>query len=139
MGITRLLRPLTLWLILSRSTPFCTPLGSIYLFISFCLGVSVAVIKYHDYKRFREERLYFPSDRGGTRRQELKQRHEGVLLTGLLLVACPACFLIPSRTICLGAPPTVSWVLPHQSLIKKNAPPACPESNRVRTPFLFFF
>ena len=43
-----------------------------------------------------------------------------MLLTGLLLMGCSACSLIPCWTSCSGmAPPTVGWTLPHQSLIKK--------------------
>jgi hypothetical protein len=54
-------------------------------------------------------------------RQELGGRsHGGVLLTALLPMACSACFLIELRTISSGmAPPTMGWVLTHQSLIKK--------------------
>ena len=44
----------------------------------------------------------------------------GVLLTGLHLVACSACFLIEPRTICPGmAPSKIREALPHHSLIKK--------------------
>jgi hypothetical protein len=43
-----------------------------------------------------------------------------VLLTGLLLTVCSACFLIKPRTTSPGmAPPTIGWALPHQSPIKK--------------------
>jgi hypothetical protein len=43
-----------------------------------------------------------------------------VLLTGLLPMACSACFLIEPRTTSPGlAPPTMGWALPHQSIIKK--------------------
>ena len=45
---------------------------------------------------------------------------EGVLLTGLLLMACSACFLTEPRTTCPGmTPPTMDWALLHQSLIQK--------------------
>lgn len=49
------------------------------------------------------------------------------MLTGLLLMTCSVCFLIPSKTTCLGmAPPTVDWALPRQPLIKKkNALETC--------------
>jgi hypothetical protein len=51
--------------------------------------------------------------KAGTQRQALKQKLEE-LLTGLLLKAYSPCFLIPSRTSCVGvAPPTVDWALPH--------------------------
>ena len=46
-------------------------------------------------------------------------RSGGVLLTGLLIIACSACFLIESSTSSPEmAPPTKGWVLLHQSLIK---------------------
>lgn len=46
--------------------------------------------------------------------------HGSVLLTDLLLLACPACFLIePRATRPEVAPPIIVWTLPHQSLIKK--------------------
>ena len=46
--------------------------------------------------------------------------HDWVQLTGLLLMACSACFLIESRTTSPGmASPTRDWALSHQSLIKK--------------------
>jgi len=49
--------------------------------------------------------------------------HGGALLTGLLLMACSACFLIPSRTTFRGvAPPSMAGFPPPpcQSLIKKT-------------------
>ena len=59
------------------------------------------------------------SHRAGTWRQELMQRPWRVLLTGLLIMACSACFLIESSTSSPEmAPPTKGWVLLHQSLIK---------------------
>jgi hypothetical protein len=46
--------------------------------------------------------------------------HRGVLLTGLLLVVCSACFLIePRTTISEVSPPTAAGPFPHQLLIKK--------------------
>lgn len=43
-----------------------------------------------------------------------------MLLTGLLLVACSACFLIEPRSTSPGmALPTIGRTLPHQSQIKK--------------------
>jgi hypothetical protein len=43
----------------------------------------------------------------------------GVLLTGLLPMACSACFLIEPRATSSGmAPPTMSWTFPCPSLIK---------------------
>lgn len=49
------------------------------------------------------------SNRAGTWKQEVMQRPQRMLLTGWLLVACLAYFLIELRTISLGMPPlTVS-------------------------------
>jgi hypothetical protein len=46
--------------------------------------------------------------------------HGGMLLTGLLIMACSACFLIEPRTTSPRmASPTMGWALPNQSLIKK--------------------
>ena len=46
--------------------------------------------------------------------------HGGVLLNGLLSVACSACFLICPGTTCLGvALAAMGWGLPHASLIKR--------------------
>ena len=46
--------------------------------------------------------------------------HGGVLLTGLLLMACSAFLLIELRTTSPDmASSIVGWALPHQSLIKK--------------------
>jgi hypothetical protein len=47
-----------------------------------------------------------------------------VPLTGLLFMACSACFLIAPRTTSLGmVATTISWDLPHQSSIKKMLAP----------------
>jgi len=85
-------------------------------------------------KQVGEERVYsFPhccsspkEVRAGTHSgQELGSRswcrgHGGMLLTGLLPLACSAYFLIEPRTTSPGmAPPTMGWTLPHWSLIKK--------------------
>lgn len=44
---------------------------------------------------------------------------KGVLLTGLLSIACSVCFPIEARMIRPEvAPPIIGWALPHQSLIK---------------------
>lgn len=60
------------------------------------------------------------SNRAGAQRQELMQSPWKVLLAGLLPKTFSACFLIESRTTSQGmAPPTMSWALTHQSLIKK--------------------
>jgi hypothetical protein len=46
--------------------------------------------------------------------------HGWILLTGLLLMAYSAYFLIEPRTTSAGmTPPTMDWAFPHQSLIKK--------------------
>jgi hypothetical protein len=56
------------------------------------------------------------SSRAGTWRQELMQRSWRVLLTGLLLMACSACFLIKLRTTSPGmAGPTQQWAGPSPS------------------------
>lgn len=80
------------------------------------------VIEHHDQKQPREERAYFIilhlvicDSRIGNQGRNLDVGPDyrgcgGVLPTDLLLVAC---FLIHSRTICLGAAP------PHLLLIKK--------------------
>lgn len=58
--------------------------------------------------------------RAETWRQELKQRPGRTVLLGLL---CMGLFRLPSyepRTTCLGVkPPTMGWLLSHQSLGKK--------------------
>ena len=46
--------------------------------------------------------------------------HGGALLTGFLIMACSACFLMESRTTSPGMTPlTLGLALPHQSLIKE--------------------
>jgi len=67
--------------------------------------VTIAVMKYCDQKQAGEKRVYLValfitkgsqdknSNRAGTWRQELMQRPWGVLLTGLLPMACSACLL----------------------------------------------
>jgi hypothetical protein len=42
-----------------------------------------------------------------------------LLLTGLLTMACSACFLIELRTTNQMAPLTLCWTLPNGSLVKK--------------------
>jgi len=61
--------------------------------------------------------VYYSQDRNsskaGTWRQELMQRPWGMLLTGLLLMACSTCFLIEPRITRSGmASPTMGCVLP---------------------------
>jgi hypothetical protein len=59
-------------------------------------------------------------ERQGRNKAGTKKHHGGVLLTGLLFMACSACFLQELRTTHLVvAPPTVGWALPHLSFIKK--------------------
>jgi len=61
--------------------------------------------------------------------QELKQDRNleaeaeaEAMITGLLLMACSACFLIEQKTTSLGrAQSTMGWALHHQSLIKNMA------------------
>jgi hypothetical protein len=63
------------------------------------------------------------SSRAGTWRQELMQWPWKVLFTGLLPLACSACFLIEPKTTSPGmAPHTMSWALPSWSLIEKKMP-----------------
>jgi hypothetical protein len=51
--------------------------------------------------------------------------HRGMLLTGLLFMACSACFLIEPRASSPGMETrTEGWVLPYFSLIKK-----CPKED----------
>ena len=62
------------------------------------------------------------SKRAGAWRQELMHENvEGqVLPPDLLPMACSTCFLTEPRTTSPGmVPPTVRWVIPHQSIIKK--------------------
>jgi hypothetical protein len=55
------------------------------------------------------------SNRAGTWRQELMKRTTRVLLTGLLIVTCSACFLIEPRTTSpRTTSPKIDWILPHQ-------------------------
>jgi hypothetical protein len=60
------------------------------------------------------------SHRAGTWEQEMMQRPWRVLLTGLLPMACSACFVIKPRTTSTGvAPPTMGWALLNRWLIEK--------------------
>jgi hypothetical protein len=53
----------------------------------------------------------------------------------VLLMACPACFLIVPRTTSPRmASPTVGWTLPYQLPIKK-LPQACTQTDLVRAFF----
>jgi len=100
------------------------------------LWVTITVMKHHDQKQIGEERVclvytsILPSitegsqdrnpNKAGTWRQELRQRPWRVLLTGLLSMACWIWCLIESKTTSPGMEPsTISWALPHRSLIKK--------------------
>jgi hypothetical protein len=81
----------------------------------------LSLIKYHSQKQLQEERVYFlfqvtdhHSEKSGQETQsrnlevETDAEDMGVLLTGLPLLACSACFQIEHRTTSLGiAPPTV--------------------------------
>lgn len=56
--------------------------------------------------------------KAGIWRQELIQNHGVMFLTGLVIMTCPACFLVKTRTTSPDiAAPTPGWALPHQ-LIK---------------------
>jgi hypothetical protein len=91
--------------------------------------VTIAMIKHHD-QSLGEEKAYLAhtslfitggrsqdrnSSKAVTRKQELIQRLWRVLLTGLLSMACSACFLKEPRTT---SPEKVLPLL-HQSLIKR--------------------
>ena len=98
----------------------------------------VSVMKHDDQKAIWEGKcvfgLHFPVTHcsslkevrtGGQPRQESGGRnwcggHGAVLLTGLYLMTCSACFFIEPRTISPGmALPTVGWILIHQLPVKK--------------------
>lgn len=100
--------------------------------------VSIAVIKHHNQNQLEEEKVYLfflrlpanrPSFRGVRARIQAGQEIGGrdwrrsygwVLLTGLLLLVCWACFLMYPRTISPKiAGPTIVWASLHQLLIKK--------------------
>ena len=55
----------------------------------------------------------------GTWRQALSRSHAGELLTGLLLKACPGCFLILVGTTCSRVAP------PRTSIIDQENVPQC--------------
>jgi hypothetical protein len=90
------------------------------------------VTKHHEPEKLGEERkglleLHFHStvhhwrksgrDPGG---RSWCRGHGGMLLTGLLIMACSPCFLIEPRANSPGmALPTMGWALPNQLLIKK--------------------
>lgn len=85
---------------------------------SVLVRISIAVMKQHDQKQLGEKRVYLYTSISQfipEGRQELMRRPWRVLLTGLLLMAYSAWFLIEPRTSSPGmAPPTVSWALSHQ-------------------------
>lgn len=60
-----------------------------------------------------------------------------MLFTALLFTAVP--FFIRPRRSCPGMSLlTMSRALPHQSLIKKNAPQTCPQATLMEAVFFFF-
>lgn len=88
---------------------------------------STAMMKHHNKKKLGKERVYFPCDsillfivegsqsrnsnRTWTWRQELMQRHGGVLITGLLPMTCSAFLSIEPRTTSPGvSPSTMGWL-----------------------------
>jgi hypothetical protein len=126
------------------SNAFCTPFPAAdpllpfqeSLKTYFVRTVAVAMMNHRDQKQVGEEKVYLAhtstslfiiegsqhknSHRVGTWKLELIESSAYWLLTGLLLVACSACFLIEPRTTSPGmAPPTMGWALPHQTLIMK--------------------
>ena len=96
-----------------------------FLYVRFLLWVTIAVMKYHDQQQARGEKVYLASAfasitkevrPGAQSMQEPGYRsrsrgHGGGLLTGLLPVACSACFLI-YRT---PEPPAQEWHHPQCS------------------------
>lgn len=56
---------------------------------------TLAVMQHYDPKQVGEERIYLAYNyRAGTWRWSLTQRHKGMLLIGLLPIACSTCFVI---------------------------------------------
>jgi hypothetical protein len=100
---------------------------------------NIAVMKPYDQKQVEEERVYLAynfifglcssslkevgtgiqTDRNleaGASEETL----EGCCLLAFFIITCLVCFLIDPRATSPGvAPPTIGWVLPHQSLRKK--------------------
>jgi hypothetical protein len=91
-----------------------------YIFLD---GVCIAVMRHHDQKQLREERLYFihssvsvfitkgsqnrNSNNTGTWRQELMQRPWRGAAYWLASLSCSACFLIELRTTSPGMAPSI--------------------------------
>jgi hypothetical protein len=109
--------------------------------------VTITVMKYHDEtKASGEETVYFIwftlshhnlslkevskgiQNRTRTWRQELMQRswRGAVQLTGLFILACSGFILTEPRTPCPGiVPPTMSWVLPANHLLRTCLKAGC--------------
>jgi hypothetical protein len=93
--------------------------------------ITTAVMKHHDQSKLGRKGvfglhrytatslfiLHRSQDRNSNRVGtwgELMQKLWRLLLTGLLLMTCSACFLIEPMTASPGmAPPTMGWALPH--------------------------
>lgn len=82
-----------------------------------CLSLlPFAVLNTVTKKQLGEKGSSFGSERsqGGSSSRSRDKYYGGMLLANLLAMACLACFLILSRTNCLGVePPTVGWALLH--------------------------
>lgn len=88
--------------------------------ISVLIRVSIAVIKHHDQKQLGEGRTYFTLYHAGKSGLEVKPRSQWITAYWLASPSLSACCLLYPRATCLGvALPTVGWILPHQSLIRK--------------------
>jgi hypothetical protein len=74
----------------------------------FVFGLHLHVSVHHQRKSGKELKL------GRHLKARADTGHRGLLLTGLLFVACLVCSLIEPRTIIPGmAPPTMDWAFPH--------------------------
>lgn len=79
---------------------------------------------------------YMKGSQGRNSRQKFGNRnwsrsHRATVLIGLILLACPVCFLIAHWTIHPWvAPSTMSWALPHQ-YCPKNCPLVCSQKHLV--------
>lgn len=113
------------------SCPAC--IGKTDQRLSVLIRVSIAVAKHYNHKQVWEERVYFtlcfinPSlreARTGSQGRNLEAGsetgHGGVLFTGLLIMACLACFLTAHRTASKCPPPINSR--------QENTPQVCSQA-----------
>ena len=113
---------LTLRILLCKGSSYTVPPSDWDFFLACFLFAEINT----NQKQFGEEKVSLSSHIPITvccaekSRQELKQTMEEHCFTSLLPLACLAGFLTHPRPTYLGMmPPTVGWVLSHQSLIKK--------------------